>query len=417
MYTDYFGLKCRPFEILPDSRFLYLSEQHSQAIANIEFALESRDSFVIITGEIGIGKTTILNEVVQNAPAEYLIGRLTHTTLTGVELLQSVLVAFGQPAKTKSKAKLVRNIRQFLIAQYGAGKHVVIAVDEAQNLTGDALEELRLLTGIDHDDKGLLTVVLLGQPDLSDAINSRQLENLRQRTRLRQHLKALSQAETREYLEHRMAVAGGVLNDTFDSSAIGRIYESTHGIPRLINLLCDTALTAVAAQDGHIVSNDVIDRVILELDWVASPPRISVEETLTPDTAPVGGATIRVFRIDDAEQHASYFIDKSPLLVGRSASNDLVIRDDAVSRRQALITRNDDNWMIEDLNSKNGMIVNGTSKDRHRLQPGDVIQIGHHRLLFESSGTANKGATACHDLPDFTEDLDLPGNAFRLALQ
>lgn len=381
MHTDYFGLRRRPFQILPDSEFLYLSEQHAQAIANIKFALANKDCFVVITGEIGVGKTTILNNVLKSLDHDVEMVRLTHTSLSPVELLQAVLLAFDQPVKHDSKVLLFDDIRKFLLEKYAAGKQVVIAVDEAQNLGSAALEELRLLTCIDADTKELLTVVLMGQPTLSDLINSEALHNLRQRTRLRQHLRRLTSSETVDYLKHRLSVAGGDYDEIFDHSAVELIHQATLGTPRLINTLCDTALTATAIHDGKRVTEACVQEVLDELGW-----RISHISTFDGNFG--GEVEFPSLLVYFEGQLLSQSVCKPPIVViGRCSSNHVVIQDKSISRRHALIAYDDGQFRVEDLNSMNGTFINSKrcSGRPYVLKSGDRLTLGYYSLVFRNT--------------------------------
>lgn len=379
MHTDYFGLECRPFQILPDSEFLYLSEQHSRAIANIKFALANKDCFVVITGEIGVGKTTILNNVLKAIDRDVDMVRLSHTSLTPVELLQAVLLAFDQPVKHDSKVLLFADIRKFLIEKYADGKHVVIAVDEAQNLGQAALEELRLLTCIESDTKELLTVVLMGQPALSDLINSKALHNLRQRTRLRQHLRRLTLDETVEYMKHRLSVAGGVCDKIFDQSAVELVYHATLGTPRLINTLCDTALTATAIRDGKRVTAACVQEVLEELGWETGRVASLGRNRDDPVTIP----SLLLYHNGQLVKRVA--CEAPVFLIGRCAANHLPIDDHSISRRHALISFEDGAFRLEDLRSTNGTFHNAKrcGARSYLLKNGDQISMGYYMVVFE----------------------------------
>lgn len=188
---------------------------------------DEQDSFVIITGEIGIGKTTILNTVLEELGPDFVTAKLTHTTLSHIELLQALLSEFGMPIYKKKKVLLLDTLRAFFLKKHEEGKHVVIIVDEAQNLTGPALEELRLLSCIDTADRKIISVVLTGQPNLDDLIDAPGLTQLRQRARLRQRLEALNEDETTHYLQHRLAIAGGDVDKVFSPEAIKDIHRLT----------------------------------------------------------------------------------------------------------------------------------------------------------------------------------------------
>ncbi len=406
MHTEYFGLRRRPFQILPDSEFLYVSEQHGRAIANIKFALANKDCFVVITGEIGVGKTTILNDVLKTIDSDVEMARLTHTSLTPVELLQAVLLAFGQAVEHDSKVFLFEDIRKFLLEKYAEGKHVVIAVDEAQNLGSAALEELRLLTCIEADTKELLTVVLMGQPTLSDLINSEALHNLRQRTRLRQHLRRLTLPETVEYLRHRLSVAGGEYDAVFDQSAVELVFEATLGTPRLINTLCDTAMTATAIRDNERVTEECVQEVLQELGWEVNQITAFDNNISDSEKAP----SLLVYHNEHLGELMCQVTCQPPfVLIGRCPSNHLQIDDKCISRRHALVSFEDGEFRVEDLGSTNGTFHNSSrcNTRSYPLKNGDQISMGHYVVIFlEVDDTAtfkSSGISAdSSDLPDIS---------------
>jgi general secretion pathway protein A len=379
MYLEQFGLKEKPFEQTPDSRFLYASEQHAEALASIKLAIAIRDPFVIITGEIGSGKTTLLNRVLSELEADVVAARVTHTRLSDVELLEMILVEFGIEPFGKGKAELVTLLRRFVEQQAAEGRHVAIAVDEAQNLTAPVLEELRLLTCIETERTKLVSVVLLGQPQLSALLDSPELEQLRQRCRLRFHLDELTGEEVAAYLRHRMSVAGGDYDQAFAPGVDEIIYRLSHGVPRLINLLCDTALIACIVEEYPQVSAEVLEHVSRELNWGERAPPSgaaadhSAEEALT---SPHLKATHRGQLIGD------FVLRGTRTLIGRGAECQVVIDNKFLSRRHAVITREAGVWMLRDLNSTNGTRVNGRRVNRWQLTDGDEIAIGKHRLVF-----------------------------------
>ena len=244
MHDYFFQLTCRPFDLAPDPKFLFMTAQHARAAANVRFALLNHDSFVVITGEIGTGKTTVLNAALRQLGPQYVTARLVHTTLSDIELLQALLSEFGLPDYRPEKVRLLDALRAFFLEQHLAGRHVVIIVDEAQHLSPLSLEELRLLSCIDSQDRRIVSIVLMGQPSLDDALDDPSLIQLRQRARLRQRLGPLNEAETADYIRHRLRVAGGNADQIFAPDTYAEIHRLTQGIPRLINTLCDTALTA-----------------------------------------------------------------------------------------------------------------------------------------------------------------------------
>jgi len=383
MYEQYFDLDCRPFDISPDPKFLFMTEQHSRAVANIKFALMNRDSFVIITGEIGIGKTTVLNAVLDELGPEYVTAKLTHTTLSHIELLQALLSEFGMPNYSKKKVLLLDTLRNFFLDKNKQGKHIVIIVDEAQNLSAPALEELRLLSCIDTADRKIVSIVLTGQRGLDDVVDSPGLRQLRQRARLRQRLEALSEEDTTEYIQHRLAVAGGNIKKMFNAEALKEIHRLAFGIPRLINTLCDTALMSCMVEENKKVTLETVDTVVQELRWQWFEDRD--QEKLLPKNTGEGhtnekSVTLTVFRAGQFVEQT--IADHFPFVIGRSNANDLVIIDKEVSRRHALIDCISGIYVIEDLNSKNGTLVNRKKRSRALLRPGDTITLGQLDVAF-----------------------------------
>lgn len=386
MYLDYFGLERNPFELTPDSSFLYESQQHAQAIANIRFALAARDSFAIITGEIGVGKTTVLNKVLADIPRDASVARITHTTLTPVELFQALLGEFGRRSYSKRKVKLVNHLQDFLLEQSTSGRQVIIMIDEAQNLSKDVLEELRLISCIETETRKIVQVVLIGQPELNELVNSRELEQLRQRARLRQHISALGENETLEYMAHRVAVAGGSYSSLFEEDVAPLVYLATGGIPRLINTLCDTALTGCFVEEARRVSRAMVEQVIAELGWDKTAPGAPDvdKKQVAADVHPA--ALLLSYRGDELKGRVP--VTAVPMTIGRGSSNDLQVDDRFLSRRHALIGFDNGEFYIEDLKSLNGTRLNEAFVSRETLRSGDHIVIGNHSFHFYLAGAA-----------------------------
>jgi type II secretory pathway predicted ATPase ExeA/pSer/pThr/pTyr-binding forkhead associated (FHA) protein len=422
MYQEFFRLDSRPFDISPDPRFVYMTAQHSRAIANMRFALLNRDSFVIITGEIGIGKTTIINSVLEELGPDYITAKLTHTTLSDIELLQALLSAFGMPNYSRKKVLLLDTLRDFFMGQHRAGRHVVIVVDEAQNLSVTALEELRLLSCIDTSERRIVSIVLTGQPGLNDLLDAPGLTQLRQRTRLRQHLDALNAEETADYVRHRLEVCGGDAGRIFPPESLLDIHRLTGGIPRLINTLCDTALMACMVDERPAVDSRIIDDVVQELRWnwfEEQRPRRSRndDEPAAKPGQQSPRATLTVYQSGEATDQV--VADRFPLVLGRSNANDVVLIDKEISRRHALIDCIGGIFVIEDLNSRNGILINQQKRSRALLRSGDIISLGPLDVVFladpgAKAGSAGRAAPAHGSTPVSNEATGpqpvLPGN-------
>lgn len=298
MYLEYYGLTEAPFRLTPDADFLFMSRAHARAKAYMDYTVLSRDGFVVVTGEIGAGKTTLINKLVAELPSDVLVAKIFQTQLNEIEFLQSVLTEFGVEQFGSGKVELLNQINDFLIDMYRQNRRVLLIVDEAQNLSEKVLEEVRLLSGLETNKDKLVSIILSGQPELAQVVDSPRFEQLAQRVRLRFHLGALSFAETQDYIRHRLKVAGVVDREIFTEDAFPVIYEYTGGIPRLINSMCDMALLTAYVDDRQVVDEDVIRASVDELGWVPFQDRPtqrarrvdSTNQAVLPQTQPAVAA-------------------------------------------------------------------------------------------------------------------------------
>jgi type II secretory pathway predicted ATPase ExeA len=270
MYLEAFNLKTYPFQVAPDANFLYLSKAHARAKAYLDYAIWSPDGFVVITGEIGCGKTILLNKILSEIPKSVVVAKIFQTQVDEVEFLQLVLAEFGIKAFEAKKAELLATLNTFLITQNMQNRQVVLIVDEAQNLSERVLEEIRLLSGLEVENQKIINVVLVGQSELSEKLDSTRLEQLAQRVQLRFHIKPLAEAEIGNYIGHRLATAGANKRNIFPKDTIPLIYRYTGGVPRLINILCETTLTAAFVENVPLVSTNLIKMAVQELQWLPS---------------------------------------------------------------------------------------------------------------------------------------------------
>jgi type II secretory pathway predicted ATPase ExeA len=273
MYIDHFGLKQYPFQLVPDPDFLFLSTDHARAKAYLDYAVYNRDGFVVLTGEIGAGKTTLLHKFLAELDPNVLTAKIFQTQLNATEFLQAVLVEFGLNPFRATKVELMDMLNSFLLDRFVEGRQIVLIVDEAQNLPDDALEEIRLLSGLETQKEKILHVVLLGQSELRDRLNRRDMEQMNQRVRLRYHLSALTEEETGRYVSHRVSKASGTDRKLFESDSLPIIYHYSGGIPRLINVLCDTALVCAFAEGETSVSATAVKAAVEEMQWVPHAER------------------------------------------------------------------------------------------------------------------------------------------------
>ena len=246
-YLEHFKFKEQPFRLTPDPEFLYWSKQHARAKAYMESTIWLADGFVVITGEIGSGKTTLLQSFLSELGDDVVYAVVSQTQLSPSQFLQAVLTEFGFKPFNKRKVELLDMLNMFLIEQYSNNRKVLLIVDEAQNLSTKVLEEIRLLSGIETHKEKVLRIILAGQPELNEKLNSPELLQLTQRIRLRFHLTPLSKADTRAYVQHRLEVAGSQGRQIFNEACYSTIFRYTGGTPRLINTLCDTSMMAAVA--------------------------------------------------------------------------------------------------------------------------------------------------------------------------
>jgi len=266
MYQKYFGLGRAVFSITPDPHYLYLSKQHREALAHLLYGVREGGGFVLLTGEVGTGKTTICRAFLEQLPKQVDVALVLNPALTAPELLQTVCEEFGiAVSENESSLKVLLNrLNDYLLKAHAKGKRPVLMIDEAQNLAPEVLEQIRMLTNLETHTHKLLQVFLIGQPELRESLERRELRQLAQRITARFHLLPLSSEETKDYIDHRLAV-GGAERPLFTRTAIRRVFRLTGGVPRLINILCDRALLGAFATSCPIVDRKIVAKASQEL--------------------------------------------------------------------------------------------------------------------------------------------------------
>ena len=266
MYLEFYGLKLSPFDITPNPRFLFHSTKHREAFNHLHYGIRERKGFVQLTGEVGAGKTTLCRALLERLDAKFSTALILNPVMSGDELMKAIATEFGLLVKGLDRLETLAAINDFLLKQAHAGKESVLIVDEAQNLTEELLEQVRLISNLETDDRKLLQIVLMGQPELRDRLNSPRLKQLRQRITVRYHLNALTRTEVGQYIQHRLALAGSSGVPAFTGPAIWRVFRYSQGVPRLVNALCDKALLAGFVERSYRINYRMVGRAIRDLE-------------------------------------------------------------------------------------------------------------------------------------------------------
>jgi general secretion pathway protein A len=266
MYLEFYGLKENPFNVTSDPDFLYLSHTHKEALDHLIYGINARKGFIEITGEIGAGKTTICRALINRLDERTKTSLIFNSSLPETQLLEAIVTDFGIQPKRRSKVALVNHLNDFLLEQLAGGNNTVLIIDEAQNLRSTTLETIRMLSNLETSKEKLLQIVLVGQPQLREKLNSPSLVQLRQRISVRFHVRALDRNELEGYIYHRLAVAGSSETINFFPESCEYIFSYSKGIPRIINIVCDKALLLGYVQETRFIGPDIIEKSIEEIE-------------------------------------------------------------------------------------------------------------------------------------------------------
>ncbi|MEI6703611.1 MAG: XrtA/PEP-CTERM system-associated ATPase, partial [Deltaproteobacteria bacterium] len=267
MYLSFFNLTCKPFDLIPNPEFMFLSKTHKKAITYLDYGIRERAGFVLLTGEVGSGKTTIIREMINKHLERVVLAKVFNTNVNSLQLLSMINEDFDLPVHGKDKIELLRDLNHFLVEQYGKRNQPLLIIDEAQNLSLETLEEIRMLSNLETSDSKLLQIFLVGQPELRNLLAKPELRQLRQRISIHCNLTPLNRQEVEEYIFHRLQVAGNRDAVRFAPQALDLIFVYSGGIPRLINIICDFMLLAAFAEGLHDVSEEIIRDIIGDLDF------------------------------------------------------------------------------------------------------------------------------------------------------
>jgi len=266
MYLDFYNFKCKPFDLVPNPEFIYFSKTHKRAITYLNYGITERAGFILLTGEVGSGKTTIIRDLIERHADNILLGKVFNTNVNAEQLIAMINDDFEIPVNGKDKISLLKDLNHFLVDQYAKGARPVLIIDEAQNLTAETLEEVRMLSNLETSDSKLLQIVLVGQPELRELLAKPELRQLRQRISIQCHLLPLTRPEMEEYILHRLQVAGNRDALLFSNKALDAIYSYSGGIPRLINILGEFLLLSAYAEDIRYIEEEMIIDIAGDLD-------------------------------------------------------------------------------------------------------------------------------------------------------
>jgi len=409
MYLDFFNLNERPFKLNSDHKFLFNSEGHSAALTTFKKLIRSDSkNLCVLTGEIGSGKTTLSQAFISDLGPGFLVAKIHQTQLSPNEFLQMLLLEFGINLFVNSKSELLEKLTEFLLEQHNNRKNVVLIVDESQNLKNDVLKliyELSKLQTINGNP--LLKIILMGQPELSISLESPELEAFTRKIGFRYHLEAMLKEELKNYIEHRLEIAGPNHSIEFTSDVIPLIYLYTGGRARLINVLFDHALLAAYVENKKLINSDIIESAVEELQWVPFGMEPTGKIFKFSETKISNAYEFFIILSKNGEYIEEHMINKKRLHIGRHSDNDIRIKSDKVSRQHAIIIYHENEFFIRDMNSKNGTHINNKKIDMEQLADGAVIEIGEYSLIFKAKNIA----TAKDDNNENINILDIPQRA------
>ncbi len=266
-FENFFRLARKPFELLPNPEFLYLSKIHKKAMSYLEYGVVEKAGFILLTGEVGSGKTTLIRNLLKKIEKKVALSKVFNTRVNSQQLISMINDDFGLDIKGKDKPELLKDLFDFLIQMYAEGRHSVLIIDEAQNLDWELLEEVRMLSNLEADNSKLLQIILVGQPELRKVLSKPELRQFRQRISVSCHLHHLNREETEEYIFHRLEIAGNRNALIFASQALDIIYQYSRGVPRLINIICDFLMLTALAEKTREVNGPMARDIVKDLDF------------------------------------------------------------------------------------------------------------------------------------------------------
>ncbi|WP_051822530.1 XrtA/PEP-CTERM system-associated ATPase [Desulfonatronum thiodismutans] len=279
MYESFFNLRTKPFDLLPNPSFLYQSKSHKRAMTYLDYGIKSRSGFILITGEIGSGKTTIIRDLIKKKIPKVVLSKVFNTKVSSEQLISMINDDFGLPVQGKDKIQLLRELNEFLIDQFAKDMQPVLIIDEAQNLSAELLEEVRMLSNLETEQAKLLQIILVGQPELKRILASPDMLQLRQRININCHIQPLTAEETGEYVLHRLEKAGNREAVDFAPEVLALIHTHSRGVPRLINIICDFFMLSMFSEETRAMDGSTALEIVKELDFEQQFWQTEVENT------------------------------------------------------------------------------------------------------------------------------------------
>lgn len=384
MYYEYFNLKEHPFRLTCEPKYFYLSPEHTHANAMMEFALIKRQGIMLLTGEVGTGKTMLVQHFLSRLDAGYKIISINQTKLSEIEFLQLLMLEMNEHVQQDdSKEHLMSQIIAKLEALNAENQHTIIFVDEAQNLEAGILKLLFQLSQVRTDNQRVCTIYLVGQNKIRETLEDPELSEVVGSINPKYHLGPLNLKDIRRYIFHRLAVAGGNKSIKFDTDVFPIIETYTGGRPRLINVLTDHILTYAFMEELKEVTAKTVDQAIVDLQWLPFGVQYGVEQPLEDEVFKQERRnSYKLIIVINNKVQGEFFIRKKHINIGRHRDNDLRIDDPLISRQHAQILQQGRTVYLRDLNSTNGTYVNNKRVDIAALDEGTVIKLGNCLLTF-----------------------------------